>query len=533
MSVAFATALAAAAFLFAIGLWRGTYAAADTDPYGYVSQADLIAAGSLRQELPPTAQSLPGNEAAFAPAGYTLTADKRFVVPVYPPGLPALMGWLQRITGDRTAVFYVVPALAALLVLTTFFAGVRCDGPATGAIAALLLATSPVVIAQTVQPVSDVPAAAWWTLAMALALCDSAALCFLAGASASLAVLTRPHLVPIAAVIGLHLVATAWRADPANRPRQVSKLAWFVAGGLPGCLIVAALNVRLHGSPFLSGYGPLREYFRWEHLAPNLDRYPRWLLQTHSPFVYLAFAWPMLLRSRLARGINVGAVWVLWSSAVVVVLLTLFYGYFGRDEWGYVRFLLPALPALLILSAAVARRMTAALISRSALARAVALALVAGGLSLWQLREAERRGVFALRDVEQRYVDVGQFIAGTTAESAAFVSGLHSGSIRYYANRTTIYYPRLRRGSLDLAVRAMQQEGRDVFIVLEDGERSEFRSRFEGSALSRLDWPPAQQTSRGVPVSIWNPRDRDAFLAGVPIVTGDIQLLKNPTVTGR
>ncbi len=396
-----------------------------------MSQADLIASGSVAQELPAIAQTLPGNEAAFAPAGYTLTADKRLVVPVYPPGLPALMALLQRATGNRAAVFYVVPALAALLVLTTFFIGVKCDGPPTGAIAAILLATSPVVIAQTVQPVSDVPATAWWIAAMALALCDSAVLCFLAGASASLAVLTRPHLVPIAGLIGMYLVTATWRADPVNRPRQVSRLAWFVAGGLPGCLIVAAINVRLHGSPLLSGYGPIRDYFRWEHLAPNLDRYPRWLLQTHSPFVYLAFAWPMLLRSRFARGINADAVWVLWSSAVVVIVLTLFYGYFGRDEWGYVRLLLPALPALLILSAALARRATTALIPRSTLAGAVALSVAMAVLSLWQLREADRRGVFDLRVVEQRYVDVGQFIAGATAESAVLVSGLHSGSIRY------------------------------------------------------------------------------------------------------
>ncbi len=76
----------------------------------------------------------------------------------------------------------------------------------------------------------------------------------------------------------------------------------------------------------------------------------------------------------------------------------------------------------------------------------------------------------------------------------------------------------------------MQQQGRDVYIVLEDGERSDFQSRFEGSTLARLDWPPAHQTSRGVPVSIWNPRERDTFLAGVPVVTGDIHSLQKPAV---
>jgi hypothetical protein len=209
----------------------------------------------------------------------------------------------------------------------------------------------------------------------------------------------------------------------------------------------------------------------------------------------------------VAKGINVAAAWMLWWSVVAVMVLTLFYGYFGRDDWGYVRLLLPVFPPLLIVSSALARHGIAALVPRAA-PRIISVVLAATGLACWQLNQAGRRGVFDLHHVERRYADVGRFVNGATAPNAVFLAGLHSGSIRYYANRMTMYFPRLRQGSLDLAVRTLQEQGHDVYIVLEDGERSSFTARFETSALSQLDWPPAHRLSGGAPVNIWNPRDR-------------------------
>jgi 4-amino-4-deoxy-L-arabinose transferase-like glycosyltransferase len=511
VTVARAIAVGAAVFATVIGLWLGTYSAADTDPYGYVSQAELIAAGTLRIELQPaTFPVIAGNDAAWAPAGYVLSRDGRSVVPMYPPGLPAIMAALQHVTGARAAVFYVVPFVAALAVLATYWLGVAVDNHESGAIAAVLLATNPVVLLHSLQPVSDVPATAWWIAALTLVLRGAPWLSLPAGLLASLAVLTRPHLVPLAAVIAMFLAAKGWTGeDDAGRAGNRRRLAWFLAGSVPGALAVAAVNQSLHGSPLLSGYGALRDLFRWEHVLPNLDRYPRWLLQT-TPFAYLAGLAPFIRRDRLNPGVlPLSAMWI-----AVVFLLTIFYGYFGRDEWGSVRFLLPALPLLLILGAAVVRRMAAA-VPWPSHGRATLVIALTAVLTVWQLSEARRLRVFEIREVERRYADVGTFVATALPGTAVLIAGLHSGSIRYYANRPTVYYPRLRQGSLDLAIRTLQERGRDVYLVLEDGERAAFSARFATSAFARLDWPPTQRTTAGVPVSIWNVREREPSPPGL------------------
>jgi hypothetical protein len=65
-----------------VGVRFGTFAAADSDPYGYVSQADLMARGSLRvdQRFAST-MPWPAPELTFSPPGYRPTPDG-FIVPI-------------------------------------------------------------------------------------------------------------------------------------------------------------------------------------------------------------------------------------------------------------------------------------------------------------------------------------------------------------------------------------------------------------------------------------------------------------------
>ena len=84
--------------------------------------------------------------------------------------------------------------------------GAVLHGPLTGVVAALLLATSPIFLYQLLQPVSDVPAAAWWTLSLFLLTRAQRAAALGAGIAASMAVLTRPNLAPLLVVICGYLV---------------------------------------------------------------------------------------------------------------------------------------------------------------------------------------------------------------------------------------------------------------------------------------------------------------------------------------
>jgi 4-amino-4-deoxy-L-arabinose transferase-like glycosyltransferase len=333
----------AAAAVFGAGVRYGTFIAADTDPYGYVSEAELIAAGTLHVDQRFTL-SLPWENAdlAFIPAGYKRATQAGFIVPTYPVGLPAVMALFLRVSGSRDAVYYVVPLLGAVVVLATGMLGARVHGRFAGAAAAVLVATSAPFLLQVIQPVSDVPAMAWWTVALALAIRNSQRAALGAGLAASMAIVTRPNLVPLAALIAVWYLWRAW-SERIEQGAARSRLAIFALAALPGCLAVALINNALYGSPLASGYAPFRELYRWEHVLPNLDRYPRWLVTTQTPFIYFGVVALWVARRR-------DEAWLLFAFALVVLLSYIPYGVFGRDEWGYLRFLLPAFPALLFAS---------------------------------------------------------------------------------------------------------------------------------------------------------------------------------------
>ena len=514
-------ALAAALAILTLGIWKGTFSAGDGDAYGYVSEAGLWLKGTLRVDQQ-FVRTLPWPYAdwSFAPAGYRPATVHGFIVPTYSPGLPLVMALFQRVAGAG-AVFYVVPLMGALCVWMTADLGARVHGPLTGVIAALLLASSPSFLYQLMQPLSDVPAAAWWTIALALALRETNRASLGAGAAASMAILTRPNLVPLAAVIGVFLTWRAIGADARGRRAAVQRLLLFAAAVVPGCLAVAAVQTYLYGSPLRSGYEGFDALFTWAHAAPNLDRYPRWLLQTQTPAVCLAIAAPWLTRRRPAAAaapvLRADHVWLLLASIAVVFLSYLFYLPFGREEWSYLRFLLPAYPPLLILTVAVAlevvRRVAARDRSRLVLSIAFCAAVVA-----WQGREAFSRGAFVLDRVEQRYADVGRYIAANMPPNALFITGVHAGSIRYYSGRLTIRYDWVGERRLNQVVDVMREKGYHPYIALEEAEESRFRDRFLNlSDLARLDWAPAAQRSAPIRVRIYDPLDRGHAVATAEI----------------
>ena len=229
-----------------------------------------------------------------------------FIVPIYSPGLPLVMAAFQRING-RNAVFYVVPLLGAIAVWMTGRLGTKVHGPLTGMLAAVLLGTGVIFLYQVVQPVSDVAATSWWTISLALTVTGSPLAALGAGLSASMAALTRPNLVPLGAVIALFGLWQIVGAGPTDRRRAVRWVVLFALGMAPGCLAVAALNQHLFGSPLQSGYWDSALLYSWAHLVPNLDRYPRWLIQTSTSFICLALGAPWLARksshSRLSSSI--------------------------------------------------------------------------------------------------------------------------------------------------------------------------------------------------------------------------------------
>src|SRR5688572_21818310 len=273
---------------------------------------------------------------AVAPLGYRPGPAPGEVVPTYPPGLPLMMA-ATRVAGGEWAPFFVVPLFGAVAVYGTFLLGAKLHSRRAGLVAAMLLATSPILLFQLVQPMSDVPALAWWTLALLFAFLPGHAAALAARAAAGVALLARPNLLPL--VMPLAWFAAGW---PLRQPRRLLPLTMGLAAA--GALL-AALQWRIYGSPVASGHGAFSDFFALSNVWPNLAVYSSHLLRGEAATIVLAVvaAAIALTGRRSPQQIATGrpllpAVTAAAVFGAAVVLCYLPYVVF-RD-WFYLRFLL-------------------------------------------------------------------------------------------------------------------------------------------------------------------------------------------------
>jgi hypothetical protein len=472
-------AAAAAVVVVIVGLVEGAGVAGGSDSYGYVSQAHLWTIGTIRQEpalLRPLDPEVP--IALLAPLGYRATPDGHTIAPTYSPGLPIVMSVFERFLG-RDSVFWVVPILAGVLVWTTYLLAARLYRPDVGALAAVLIATAaPVLMQLTTAPMSDLPAAAWWTLAFVLASGDRRSAAAGGGAAAAVAILTRPNLVP---VLGIAVAFLAGRLIVAKRPVREICLHVFLFSlfAIPACVAVAALYNALWGSVVKSGYGSLDQLFSVANVLPNLVLYPRSTILLMPVALLAPIAW-FVSRDRFTT-------LMLGSWAAVVVLVYVAYPAFDA-EWT-LRFLVPAIPPLMVLTSVVVY----SVVGRPTETHRVVFVLMVAAVAGSGVHTARTHQAFDLEH-ERRYAAVGRYIARELPQRAVLLAMLHSGTANYYSGRPTIRYDLLAGSRLDPLVEIVKQRGYVPYLVIDWSEREEFQSRFRGhSRLAALDWPPLVQ----------------------------------------
>ncbi|HEV3215855.1 MAG TPA: glycosyltransferase family 39 protein [Vicinamibacterales bacterium] len=503
-------AISAALIALLIGVRYGTFTADDSDSYGYVSQAGLWLKGNLVVAQPlAVAAPWPDADWTFSPLGYRPGRTRGTIVPTYAAGLPLTMAGLLACCGSN-GVYLAVPALGALAIWLTFALGRKLDNATTGAAAAVLLAVSPIFLFQLVTPMSDVPVTTWWLLALVLITRTTPASPFWSGLAASAALLTRPNLFPLVIVLVVFLASS-------ERTARARDIMFFGLGVAPGVLAIAAINAALYGSPLQSGYGSLSTIFSLEGLRANVARYPRWLLESQTPFVCLAAGAPWLLRRREL---------VLLLLGMSVALFACYAFYQPFDSWLFLRFLLPAIPLLLILSSAVALT----LLSRVSwkwqpLAIVTLLALLTA--RYWDT--AVSRGALKQKAGERHFADVGLFVRQALPRDAVVLAMMHSGSVRHYSGRMTLRWDELPPEWLDPALAFLRANGYVSYLVLEPWEEAQFRTRFQGhSDWAALDWPPMAKSEGPDGTRIYDPADRQRFVAGETVKTRTIAAPASP-----
>jgi hypothetical protein len=203
--------------------------------------------------------------------------------------------------------------------------------------------------------------------------------------------------------------------------------------------------------------------------------------------------------------------------AFVALVVACYVPYSLFEEWRYLRFLLPALPVLLILASSVLLRLvTAAPASARGPLLLAGLAILCG----FYVHTAPERSAFDLRRLESRGLSAGAFASRDLPRNAVLVSAQQSGPLRMYGLRTTIRFDCLDPKGLDNAVQFLDRAGHQPYFVLMAWEQTQFRDRFaRSSPLGLLDQPPIAEVGRPVNVRFDDPLDRQRFLAGEPVAT--------------
>lgn len=497
-------ALAAAAAVFVTAVAWNSAAAGGSDSSCYMLQAVAFREGQIALREP-LAREIPiaRPDAFFAPTGFLASPVERgAAVPICGPGLAIAMA-AASLAGGATAVALVVPACAALLAWFAFVLARRLDDEVCGVVTAVLVAASPIVIYQAVQPMSDIPAAALWVGAVAAAARRDARGAALAGLLGSAAVLVRPNLaLPVAALAAF---VVGRQAQPGVRLRAI---AAFAVAALPCAIVLAWLNAERYGSPLVSGYGETSALFAWVHVGPNATRYARWLMWSETPVVVFAlgapyWAWRRRRDAALVAAMGIG----------VVLIAGTYLAYSVFDDWWYVRFLLPAIPLLLAMAVAVLLAVVPR--PRARLALAVFLIL---GLVPWYLRVAAVGRAFDLHALESRFVKTGAYVDRATPASAVVLSVQQSGAVRYHGGRLSGMWDQLEPGELDGAIAWLERRGRPVFIALEDAELSRFRARFGAQQFGQLDWPPRAEIHGPIRVMVYAAGDRARYRRGEALI---------------
>jgi hypothetical protein len=429
------------------------------DSYGYVSASHLIARGRLTDAAPIAEWlSAPNRLAIASPLGWTPAPDGSGIAPTFPIGTSALMALFSLIGGER-AVFFVAPVMALLTLALVYRATRDWFDQETALFAIAVLAWNPVFLTYAKQPMSDVPATAWVTLAIVLAFQRSRSSAFGAGLAAGAAVITRPALLIAAATIPL----LSFRIDDRYRRFVISGIGLAI-----GVAIQMALQAKLFGSPLSTGYGAASGLFAWSHVPINVGIFGKQIWVALGPFWLVGIVGGLLIAPPELR-------WRLVAVFAAVTLPYLFYLPF--DHWETLRFLLPGLAILSAPMAAnwmqIARRLPRPYMVATSLV-VVAFIFAARGEML--LRDSSQ---WTIQSLEARYPIAGEWVNVNTPANSVVMANQHSGSLRWYGKRQTIRWDFVEPERLATTVSELQSHGAAVYVALEGDEVAMFDQRFK------------------------------------------------------
>lgn len=464
----------------AILVSHASHSVGGSDSSGYFNSARALATGRPVQPIEPLARFgfPPEDMHLFIPLGYVPGPRPGTMVTFYPVGLPLQMLPAAAILGWDAGPFLVAPLFAASCIVLVYLLARELGASRSAAlVASAALACSPILTFMGVQLMSDAPAAAWALLAI---LCGvrarrRSAWAALAGAAFGMGVLLRPA----SALLLLPLLF----ALPARRD------AWFLfgAGGAPFAALFFAFNRIAYGGVFETGYaeGGALSDFRVSNVPERFRHYLRWISAMMTPLVpagWLAFAVDRLrpLRDRLML--------LSWFAGFFV-----FYCFYGPYEtWWYTRYLLPAIPGLLIAAVLLSEdllrffRKQAAASSDASRARrsqriAVAAAILAAAAVCGAgLRLSRRFDLLKTGRGQATFPETIRWAAARVPPRSVVLAMEFSGAMRAYDWGTFVRWDYVEAGRFPELRRRFEAQGYRLYALMQPHEVTEAAPRLPG-----------------------------------------------------
>lgn len=450
-------ALAAAAALLGLILYAAVLlghvgaTAGGSDSSGYLNHARLLAAGRLH--LPE--RTLPGLAAEhtppylYVPLGFRPAPNGQGMVPTYPSGLPLLIAAFSPLVGWGHAADSVLVLHSLAGLFTTYWLGRGFGlGGRSSALAVAMVGLSPLYLFMSLQAMSDLPSLVWTTLAVIAALRSGPrpAWALAAGFALAVDVLLRPANVlvflPVAAALG---------ASP-------RRWVLLLLGGLPGALFFAVHSLAAYGQVATTGYGNEILAFRLAYVPETLAHYVLWLPVLLSPLALAAVGLPWARREPLRRR---------WILALWIIAYGAFYCAYQNthESWWYLRFLLPAAPALAVAALLVGRAIRD--VPGSPLARwPWPRATAAGVVALTAFLGVRFLHPFSITDEESRYGRVARWLQSHLPDNAVCLTKQESGALLYFTHFTFLRWDEVRPGDVPAIEAALRRAGRPLYAVL-------------------------------------------------------------------
>ncbi len=431
--------------------------AGGADSSGYFNSARLLAKGRLTADYRPIPEI--GEIAAYCePLGFAWSPRKDCYVPVYPVGLPLYLAASSFVGGWTWGPLVACTAAAVAAVFLCFLCGRELGiSRFLAAAGAASLAVSPMFLSASSQPMSDALATTMCLAAIWAALRSrrSAGLGWgvACGAMLGMAVLVRPSN----AILLPAILILIWK--------RRGILGAFL-GGLPFALGLGAYQYYLYGNPMRSGYGDNSIFFGTKYFVPTIVHYGIWmpqLLPITGLALLLAFFLPWRSRRREIAALFVGfASFILFHSI---------YSY-SHETWWYLRFILPAFPALVLLAMLGLEGWLRWIggDARSWLIPVAAAAVVLLGLGS-SLFLGGKLHPLATESVDRQYIDVCSWAKANLPADSLVICMQASGAVFYYTDFPILRWDFFKtRTNYETCAARLRASGRPLVAIMMEVE---------------------------------------------------------------